>query len=38
LRAWKGFHQSAASAKLNLELRLFIERVKDFINRLRAPN
>jgi hypothetical protein len=38
LRACKGFHQSAASAKLNPELRLFIEPVKDFINRLRAPN
>jgi hypothetical protein len=38
LRACKGFHQSAASAKLNPELRLFIEPLKDFINRLRAPN
>jgi hypothetical protein len=38
LRACKGFHQSAASAKLNPELRLFIEPEKDFINRLRAPN
>jgi hypothetical protein len=38
LRACKGFHQSVASAKLNPELRLFIEPEKDFINRLRAPN
>jgi hypothetical protein len=38
LRACKGFHQSAASAKLNPELRLFIEPEKGFINRLRAPN
>jgi hypothetical protein len=38
LRACKGFHQSAASAKLSSELRLFIEPEKDFINRLRAPN
>jgi hypothetical protein len=38
LRACKGFHQSAASAKLNPELRLFIEPVKDSINRLRVPN
>jgi hypothetical protein len=37
-RACKGFHQSAASAKLNPELRLFIEPEKDSINRLQAPN
>jgi hypothetical protein len=38
LRACKGFHQSAASAKLNPELRLYMEPEKDFINWLRAPN
>jgi hypothetical protein len=30
LRAWKGFHQSAASAKLNPELRLFYRACKRF--------